>query len=190
MNGQALQKEPAHHVVPPEPTFVEARPATYLAMEGSGPPTLPGPRVDALLRVATTVQTEAFSNGRGFALGFLESLWWAPTDGWERWMHLVRVPAFVTDEQVQRARERIPGDTRLLDGVHVERMDEGTCLQALHVGTRDEVHSTYEVLRRLARTSSLELAGPAHEVHLDDPAEVARADMRTVCRLPVRPASA
>lgn len=132
-------------------------------------------RLDALVRVVTTVQADAIAVGRGFPLGVLERLRWP----W-RWMHLVRVPEFVAERDVRRARRRVQGDDRIVGAVHVERLREGTCVQALRRGR--DLDGTYGLLRRFARAHGHEPAGPAHDIPLDD------GDDRVVCRLPVRPA--
>lgn len=193
MADSVIQVEPPVEDVPAEPRVVEARPATCLGVQGRGPPGTTDfhDRIDALFRLATRLQAEAVVSGHGFALGPLETLWWSdegpleavPRAAW-RWLHLVRIPDTTTVHDLERARQNAPGGDPVHD-VRLEPLDEGTCVQAMHRGPYDEVGATYARMMAFAAREGYGPAGRVHEVYLDDPA-TPPADLRTVCRVPVR----
>ena len=69
--------------------------------------------------------------------------------------------------------------------VKLEAMDEGDCVQMLHVGPYDKEHETIALMRSFAEGSGLRLIGPHHEIYLSDPRRVPAERLRTILRQPV-----
>ena len=114
----------------------------FLMIDGQGDPnTAPAyaEAVQALYGLSFGVKFAAKAAlGRDHAVGPLEGLWWAEDmadfttnrrDGWH-WCMMIRQPDWITAEMLDqtRAAKGITAPVRL------ERLDEGLCLQTLHIG--------------------------------------------------------
>jgi len=121
--------------------------------------------------------------GEAFVVGPLEGLWWAEDprdfvtrrkDAW-RWRMLLPLPAQVREE-----------DWTGVD-VAVEFIDEGRCLQIMHVGPYDAEGPTLARLHdEVMPARGLTFNGPHHEIYLSDARRTAPEKLRTVPRQPVR----
>lgn len=176
----------------------------YLMVDGHGDPnTAPeyAEAVGALYPVAYTIKFASKRDlGRDYVVPPLEALWWADDmdafttardkSRWD-WTAMIMVPDWITadlfDDAVatSAAKRRPPG----LDRVRLERLDEGRCVQTLHIGPYD---AEAEVLAELHHTvipdAGLTMTGKHHEIYLSDARKVEPAKLRTILRQPVRPA--
>ncbi|MDR7329787.1 GyrI-like domain-containing protein [Corynebacterium guangdongense] len=173
---------------------VTVPPTRYLTVRGAGDPnTSPAyRRALELLYCAAYVVRGALKarTGEAFVVGPLEALWWAEDpsvftagekDRWE-WTLMIPLPDQVSQADLETAR--------IDPEVSVARLDEGDCLQIMHVGpyaaegpTLARLH--HEVMPRLGVTFN----GPHHEIYLSDPRRSSPEKLRTVLRQPVRPES-
>ena len=69
--------------------------------------------------------------------------------------------------------------------VKLERLDEGRCVQMLHVGPYEREHETIAKMKSFAEQKGLQLVGPHHEIYLSDPRRVPPDRLRTILRQPV-----
>jgi len=126
--------------------------------------------------------------GHEFKMAPLEALWWAPrrAGGAWSWEALVRVPEQLGGREVKEAAARIaargPAEAKK---VRLETLEEGACVQALHVGPWADEGATVERMASAAHAGGGALAGPHHEIYLSDPRRTAPARLRTVLRLPL-----
>lgn len=180
------------------PVLVETSPASCLAIEGQGPPG--GEEFDgalgALMATAHAVEAACHDEGRGFAVGKLEAIWWTdavegiefaarPRSEW-KWKLLARVPDFVDAGQVAAAA-RVAGERGTATaGIALERLTEGRCLQILHVGAYRGIPEAMDAIRRFAGERGLEIAGRHHEICLTDPRHTPLEKLRTIVRYPVQ----
>jgi hypothetical protein len=72
--------------------------------------------------------------------------------------------------------------------VRLETVDEGLCVQALHIGPYKEEHHTNHLLRDFIARSGLRPCGLHHEIYLNDPNRTAPDRLRVILRQPVRSA--
>lgn len=173
----------------------------YLAIDGAGDPNTSEQyreTLETLYPVAYAAKFASKAAGRDYVVPPLEGLWWADdmasfTTGRDksrwRWTMLLMLPAWIDDAAVtaalaQAARKRPPR----LEDLRVERLDEGTCVQTLHVGSFDDeapvlarMHD--EVIPELG----LRMTGRHHEIYLSDPRRTAPERLRTILRQPVVP---
>jgi hypothetical protein len=96
-------------------------------------------------------------------------------------------PAFVTAAVVASARANL-GERAGPSDVTLGHLDEGLCVQTLHVGPFNTQGRTVQVLRAFAASRGHQLVERRHEIYLDDPQKVSPEAMRTVIRYPVRTA--
>ena len=179
-------------------------PQRFLAVDGSGDPnTAPAyvEAVEALYAVAYSVKfASKRGQGRDLVVGPLEGLWYADDASvftardkaaWS-WTMLISLPDWVGDADVDDAiaaarakKKALPG----LDLVRIERLDEGLCLQLLHVGSYDEETPALARLHgEVLPAGGLRERGRHHEVYLSDPRRTAPEKLKTVVRQPVSPA--
>lgn len=183
----------ADYAAPRLPVLLEIKPARYLAISGAGAPGGAefGSRVGALYAMAYTIKmTRKFAGLQDYAVGRLEARYFfesgAPDlqmDDW-RWELLIRTPDFIhaSDLAAAVAKLRERGKTEPVDEVTLERIDEGRCVQMLHVGPYEKEGETIEKMRAFAASKGLRLVGPHHEIYLSDPRRVPPERLRTILR--------
>jgi hypothetical protein len=179
-----------------EPHLVTVGSGTYLTVVGSGKP---GDaefqqKLGALYGSAYTIKFESKARGHDFKVGVLEGLWWtkergaaafaAPGATW-RWKLLIRVPSFVTEAAVRRARAALKAKGRPTAAVRLETLREGRSVQALHVGAYGDEPATLAKMDAFARAHRLRFRGRHHEIYLSDPRRVPASRIRTILRHPV-----
>ncbi|HWH60836.1 MAG TPA: GyrI-like domain-containing protein [Terriglobales bacterium] len=74
----------------------------------------------------------------------------------------------------------------LVNEVKLETLDEGRCVQVLHVGPYSAEKATLEKMAELTKTKGMNFRGPHHEIYLSDPRRVPEARLRTILRHPVQ----
>jgi len=178
------------------PKFVRVRKARYLAIVGKGKPgeTLFQDSIAALYTVAYTVKMARKFAGKDFVVAKLEGQYWwnggnaaaMPMDQCE-WQLLVRMPTFVTEREVRSAAARLieQGKPARVADVALVDVDEGRCVQMLHVGPYESEPATIQEMARFASAAGLSLTGRHHEIYLSDPRRVAPEKIRTILRVPV-----
>lgn len=182
------------------PALVTVEPAHYLAVAGRGEPGGEPfvAKIGALYTAAFTIKmTNKFAGGQDYAVSKLEGLWWGRTREGEffsepratwNWKLLIRVPDFITQAHLDRAvadalKKGKPADVK---EVRLETIDEGLCVQMLHVGPYEQESTSIAAMLELAQTNKLKRHGLHHEIYLSDPRRVAPEKLRTILRLPVR----
>lgn len=135
--------------------------------------------------------------GRDYVVPPLEALWWADDmaaftsardkSRWE-WTAMLMVPDWVADDMVDAALAAVAAGDRPapLDEVRLELLDEGLCVQTLHVGSYDDETATLADLHdRFIPEAGLRMTGRHHEIYLSDPRRVEPSRLRTILRQPV-----
>ena len=184
---------------------LQVPPLRYLAVDGEGDPDVTPAYAEALgalypfayaLRAVGRAET-----GRDHVVPPLEGLWWADDlaafttrrdrSAW-RWTLLILVPDWLSADHVERAREAaaVRRPTAPLDRVRLEALDEGSCVQTLHLGPYDAEGPVLADLHdRVLPERGLVETGHHHEIYLGDPRRSAPERLRTILRQPVAPAA-
>ncbi len=181
------------------PLMVDVPRATYLTVEGKGAPAGGEfqAKAGAIYRAAYALKFDMKAKGRDFKLAPLEGLWWGskikdgdfatePPEDWH-WKLILRVPDFVGKGDLRSAIAALQrkGEADGAREVQVERLSEGKCVQALHVGPYRAEGQTLDRMMSLAAQMHLAFRGKHHEIYLSDPRRVAEARLRTILRHPV-----
>lgn len=189
----------AEYAMPKQPAMVTIGPATYLAIDGEGDPNGPGfaEAMGGLYAMAWTIKmTKKFGEGVEYKVAPLEGLWWraggepiqggGPAADW-RWTALVRTPDFITEADLQHARAETArkGKSPAAQRVRLELLEEGDCVQVLHVGPYSAETATIEAMHAFAAAQGRTLRGRHHEIYLSDPRRVPPERLRTIIRQPV-----
>jgi hypothetical protein len=189
------------YAAPKQPVLLHIKPARYLAISGQGAPGGNSftARIGALYAIAFTVKmTRKFAGRRDYAVCKLEGQWFfddepakIPKDQW-RWKLLIRTPDFVTPAELDKAAATLlqRGKPAEVKEVKLERLEEGRCVQMLHVGPYEREPETMATMKSFAGRKGLQLAGPHHEIYLSDPRRVPPERLRTILRAPVAKSTA
>jgi hypothetical protein len=185
----------AEYVTPKKPVLVRMKPAQYLAISGQGAPG--GERfiacIGALYGMAFTIKmTRKFAGKQDYAVCKLEAQWPAtgdftslPKEQW-KWKMMIRTPDFIAQRDLKGAVATLlkRGKPREVAEVKLETIDEGECVQMLHVGPYDKECETIAQMQSFAESKGLKLAGAHHEIYLSDPRRVPPERLKTILRQP------
>jgi hypothetical protein len=191
----------ADYVAPKKPALVRLKPVIYLAIEGQGAPG--GDKftacIGALYGMAFTIKmTRKFAGLQDYVVCKLEGQWWAdgadsgftktPKDQW-RWKLLIRTPDFIKSKDLEQAATVLVkrGKGANVERVGLETLDEGQCVQMLHVGPYEKECETIALMEAFAEKQQLRFHGRHHEIYLSDPRRVPPERLKTILRHPVRP---
>ncbi len=104
---------------------------------------------------------------------------------------MIRLPNFVTqdvfDWTIQEAGEKKQLD---LHNVEFLSMQEGLCVQALHIGSYDNEPATIDKIHKFIEKQGLQVDinddRHHHEIYLSDPRRTKIENLKTVLRIPVK----
>jgi len=101
---------------------------------------------------------------------------------------MIRQPDFVDREFalkiIELTKEKKPH--HLLDSVEFESINEGACVQMLHLGSYDDEPESFKVMEEFAANQGLNRLYKTHkEIYLNDPRKVAPEKLKTVLRFQV-----
>jgi hypothetical protein len=189
---------------PPVGRYVEVAvpPMRYLAVDGHGSPVTSAAYRDAIEALFTAAYAAKFLSrndlDRDYVVMPLEGLWWAEdmatfrTREKERWSWrmLIRQPDWLTDPILAAAIEQAQRKGADAAGLlHVVDLDEGRCVQTMHIGSYDDEGPTLAYLHdEYLPGQGLREAGLHHEIYLSDARRIAPEKLRTILRQPVAPA--
>jgi len=193
------KRHKADYAAPKKPVILDVAPARYLSIAGAGSPDDRAfhDAMEGLYGMAYTLKFASKHNGRDFVVCKLEGLW----SGWNtgkppaqqdksdwKWRLLIRVPDFITEAARAAAVETLiaKGKNPACREVELVTLDEGRCVQMLHVGPYDREMDTIDAMHAHAASEGLRPHGKHHEIYLSDPRRVAPQKLRTILRHPVR----
>ncbi len=190
----------AEYASPKKPKLIDTKPGKYLAARGQGEPGSDDfqNKIGALYAMAYTAKFQSKFAGRDYTVCKLEAIYGdedqigqdfasLPKDQW-KWKMMIRVPEFISDKHLAEARTTIRDrgkDEGFLNDVHLEEIDEGTCIQMLHVGPYDQEKATVDLMMEFAQQEGYEFTGLHHEIYLSDPRRVLPERLKTILRQPV-----
>jgi hypothetical protein len=183
---------------------LEVPPARYLMIDGRGDPNTDPSYIAAIAALYPVADTLKFASrndhGRDYVVPPLEGLWWAGdmasfTDARDKsvwnWTLMLQVPGWLREQDTTAAAEKVRRKKTAperLDDLRTGVLDEGLCVQTLHVGPYDaEGPVLAEMHHEFIPAHGLEMTGRHHEIYLGDPRRVAPERLRTILRQPVRP---
>ena len=191
-----------------KPSIVTVPPMNYLAVRGHGDPNAEDGEykeaIGLLYGIAFTIkmskkgsrQIEGFFD---YVVPPLEGFWWQ--DGVSgvdyarkenfNWISVIRLPDFVTkadfDWAIEEATRKKKTD---FSKVEFMQVDEGLCVQCMHIGSYDDEPATVDLMHRFMEEQGYELdisdTRRHHEIYLSDARKVAPEKLKTVIRHPIR----
>ena len=184
--------------------FLDVPPLSYLMVDGHGDPNTSAAYADALAALYPVAYALKFASSqeltRDYVVPPLEALWWAEdmtaftsardASAWS-WTAMVLVPEWIPAALVTEVIETVRAKKAppvALDLVRLEKLEEGRCVQTLHVGSyTDEAPVLAELHDVVIPAAGLRMTGKHHEIYLSDPRRVEPARLRTILRQPVAP---
>ncbi len=187
----------AEYATPRKPVLLRIAPATYLGIAGRGAPGSEAfqDAIGAQYSMAFTIKMASKFSGRDYSVCKLEALWWVDSGGcfhteakdqWS-WRLLIRTPDFIGEHEIAAARRQLAerGKSPLVQQVELFSLDEGPCVQMLHVGPYDREGESIAEMSNVAAAEGYRFHGLHHEIYLSDPRRVAPEKLRTILRMPV-----
>jgi hypothetical protein len=191
-----------------KPEIIVVPPMNYIAVRGKGDPNEEGGEyqkaVGILYSVAYTLKMSYKGDYKikgffDYVVPPLEGFWWQEgVQGMDynrkellNWISVIRLPEFVTkinfDWAVQTASKKKGLDCSSAELLNI---DEGLCIQIMHLGPFDEEPATVAVMDRFLNEngyandySPIRLH---HEIYLSDIKKVSPENWKTVIRHPIR----
>ncbi len=187
------------------PSIVTVPAAQFLAVTGRGDPNEPdGAYQTALAELYAVAYTLKMSYKTDYRIkGFYEYVV-PPLEGfWNlngavltdksvlEWVSVIRLPDFITEADVQWARETVLKKKKLdCSDVELRQITEGLCVQIMHIGSYDDEPATIARMEQFMQENGyqtdFESGRQHHEIYLSDPRKTAPDKLKTVIRLPVR----
>ena len=191
------------------PAIVTVPPMNYIAVRGKGNPNdETGEYKEAVGLLYAVAYTLKMSAKSGYEMkGFfdyvvppLEGLWWQQNSEEKidysrkddfNWVSMIRLPDFVSPDDVEWAKQTA-SEKKGLDCSKVEFMslDEGLCVQIMHVGSYDSEPETVKLMDDYLEAEGYEKdindVRRHHEIYLSDPRKADPSKMKTVIRHPIR----
>ena len=191
-----------------KPSIVTVPPMNYLAVRGHGDPNEEGGEykeaIGLLYGIAFTIkmskkgshQIEGFFD---YVVPPLEGFWWQ--DGIQgvdyahkekfNWISVIRLPDFVTKEDFEWAVAEATRKKKTdFSKVEFLQVDEGLCVQCMHIGSYDDEPATVDLMHRYMEEQGYVLdindTRRHHEIYLSDARKVAPEKLKTAIRHPIR----
>lgn len=101
---------------------------------------------------------------------------------------MIRQPDFITEDMVATALERVKQKkpTPLLDEIRLETMQDGKCIEILHIGAFDDEPVSFEKMNQFAEANGLERIKDWHrEIYLNNANRVEKSKLKTILRYPI-----
>ncbi len=191
-----------------KPSIVEVPRMRFIAVQGEGDPNEEGgaykEAIGLLYGLAYTLKmsykTEhAIPGFFEYVVPPLEGFWWQPgvtsvdfnEKGSFNWLSVIRVPEFVTDAEFTWALGEAT-KKKGLDFSHVKliEIEEGLCVQCMHIGPYDNEPETVAAMHRFAESQGyvpdFTDERRHHEIYLSDPRKGDPMKAKTVVRHPIR----
>lgn len=176
-------------------------PLTYLMIDGHGDPNTAPQYTEAIGALYPVAYALKFASkntlDRDYVVPPLEALWWAENMAsfttarnkaeWN-WTAMIMVPDWIDRRMfdVAKASAEAKSTSDASSRIRLETLDEGLCVQTLHVGSYDdEMPVLDELHHRYIPSSGMTMTGKHHEIYLSDPRRVEPTKLRTILRQPV-----
>lgn len=173
----------------------------YLMIDGKGDPNTSKEFADALKALYPVAYKIKFASkislGRDFVVMPLEGLWWADDmksftsardkSKWS-WTLMIMQPDWITNEIFKEAVAKVSlkDAPAGLHKVRLETLEEGKCVQTLHIGSYDdEAEILAQIHGPFMSEHGFEMVKKHHEIYLSDSRRVAPDKLRTILRQPV-----
>ncbi|MBM6997640.1 GyrI-like domain-containing protein [Paenibacillus sp. DXFW5] len=188
-----------------DPVLVEVPPMRFLMVDGKGDPDGESYPLAVQKLYTLSYGIKMSKMGEDKPTGYfeyvvppLEGLWDSEEVGFDPnrdkwvWTSMIRQPDFVTEELLDRVKERTAKKKPELDlnDVRLAVFEEGLCVQMMHIGPfktePESVARMTSFLEANGLTENFNDLRKHHEIYLSDPRKTAPEKLKTVLRHPVK----
>lgn len=157
--------------------------------------------IDKLYAVAYAVKFICKAEDMDFVVPKMEGFWWidggleaqkyfasTPPEQWN-WKIVIRMPDFVEGDHYYRAIQKVKAKNKDLlkeNAVKFELINEGLCVQGLHIGSFYEEEPTIDGIMNFIQENGLQINGYHHEIYLSDPRRTPEEKLKTILRYSVK----
>lgn len=181
--------------------IVEVPRMQYLMIDGHGDPNTSDDFKEAVISLYPVAYKLKFASklelDKDYTVMPLEGLWWAKDmstfttardkSQWDFTL-MVMQPDWITHDMFQKAVQKVAekDPPANLGKIRLEALDEGACVQTLHVGSFDnEAAILAKMHHEFVPDNGLRLTGKHHEIYFSDFRKVAPEKLKTILRQPV-----
>lgn len=174
----------------------------YIMIDGHGDPNTAQEYADAIAALYPVAYKLKFASkqelGKDYVVMPLEALWWASDmdfftisrdkSSWD-WTAMIMTPDWIAHEMFDAAVAKVASGNcpASLDKIRLETLEEGRCVQTLHVGPYDaEAETLHQLHHEFIPNAGLRMTGKHHEIYFSDARRVEPSKLRTILRQPVR----
>ena len=190
-----------------KPVIVDVPAMNYVAVFGEGNPNIEDGAyknsIGLLYAISYIVKMSKRGNHKidgffDYVVPPLEGLWWLKDSkqfDFSRkddfcWVSMIRLPDFVKKQDFEWAVEEGSAKKKIdLSAAEFLTLDEGACVQCMHIGSYDSEPTTISAMRAFIETQgySFDLNDTRlhHEIYLSDPRKTAPEKLKTVIRIPI-----
>ena len=192
-----------------KPALITVPPMNYVAVRGKGDPNAEGGSYQQALQmlygISFTIKMaprsrHAIDGYFEYTVPPLEGFW--KTAGGSlfdpsrkdrlEWISCIRLPEFATEDVLEWAKaEAARKKGSIFDAAEFLTVDEGLCVQCMHLGPYDSEPATIEAIESFADEAGCAFDHSHgrlhHEIYLSDPRRTAAERLKTVIRIPVAP---
>ena len=149
--------------------------------------------IQSLYAAFSHLQSKYSKEGSSFDLMPMEAYWWVesdipfeevPRDEWY-WKIMLPLPDFVIEKSLESIRSALSGTFRI-EELEIDTLPEEKAVQIMHIGSYDAEGPTIEKLMSFVENEGLTIAGPHHEIYLDDPNTTSVDQLKTIIRYAVQ----
>lgn len=102
---------------------------------------------------------------------------------------MIRQPDFITESMVTTAlaKVKVKKPNPLYDEIRFGTMQDGDCVEILHVGSYDDEPSSFAQMAQFSKDNGLTRRGSSHrEIYLNNPERTDASRLKTILRYPVK----
>lgn len=102
---------------------------------------------------------------------------------------MIRQPDFITEGMVRRAIETVKKKkpNPLYEEIRFDTMQEGKCIEILHIGAFDDEPASFEKMDQFAEKNGLKRNKSCHrEIYLNNANRVEKSKLKTILRFSVK----
>lgn len=192
-----------YYKVGKEPELRDLDPYYYLSVSGRCSPSDAqfNTAIEQLYAVAYNLKFICKAEDMDFVVPKMEGFWWidggleaqhkftqTPEKDWN-WKIVIRMPDFVEGDHFYRALEKLKQkspDLITKDEVKYELINEGKCVQILHLGSYHEEEPAIQKILDYVQSNGLTICDHHHEIYLSDPRKTPEHKLRTILRYAVK----
>lgn len=180
--------------------FIEIPKLQFLSIKGQGNPNNSVEYADcvgALFSLSYGLKFHSKKkHQKDYVVGPLEGLWWADDmndfisrnkEKW-KWEMLIWQPDWIEmgDFNLTLEQTKNKNPNRKLEEVELKTIDEGLCVQILHIGSYDDEAPVLAKMHdEFIPQNGFKMRGLHHEIYLSDPRKTAPEKLKTILRQPV-----